>query len=219
MSLTPRWARGPGTGPRRHRRVGGEPHARRWISRASDACATRTLLPQLAGLLRADEVLRTRCRPPAGGRWIRSCGRASSQAWIAPTDVRRRCRSWTDDRRGLGCHFALSSFVETGENIDCKNSCGTTLASVPIRSNLLASRSARVGGQRRVFFGVAPSARDRRPTAALARGLGPDPVGAPSRRHRSLLEPDQPRRAQAPLSTIDAIHCRRSIAVRARPTA
>jgi hypothetical protein len=48
--------------------------------------------------------------------------------------------------------------VEEGRNIELQDDIGTTLASVPVRSDLLASRSAHVGGQRSVVFGVAPSA-------------------------------------------------------------
>ncbi len=48
--------------------------------------------------------------------------------------------------------------VELGGNIELQDGMGITLASVPVRSDLLTLRSAPIGGQRRVLFGVAPSA-------------------------------------------------------------
>ncbi len=48
--------------------------------------------------------------------------------------------------------------VELGGNIELQDDTGTTLASVPVSSDTLTLRVARVGDRRRVVFGVAPSA-------------------------------------------------------------
>ena len=106
--------------------------------------------------------------------------------------------------------------VEMGGNIELQDDIGTTLASVPVRSDLLALRSAHVGGQRRVLFGVAPSA-----TAIVVQDL-PWPEGWDLTQWARLRDgtvvfwsqtsPGDSAPARSPPSTRGAIHCRRSIA-------